>query len=57
MFPPYDVLHIDLLGRDPIKIKEAISSANPPRAVVIPFEGLPIESAQQLLKDCGLWLL
>ena len=57
ILPPYKVLHLDLLGRDVPRIKDALSSKEPPKAIVVPYEDLSVQDAAQLLKDCGLWIL
>ena len=54
---PYKVLHVDLLGRDIVRLKDAIASKEPPKALVIPNEGLTVADAIDLLKNIGLWIL
>lgn len=55
--PPYKVLHADLLGRDVARLKDALASKEPPKALVIPYEGLAVADAVTLLKDIGLWII
>ncbi len=57
MLAPYKVLHIDLLGRDVNKVKEAVASRDPPKVIVVPYEGMRIEDAVSFLQDTGLWML
>ena len=57
IFPPYAVLHTELLGNDPVKIKEAVESKEPPKVIIVPYEGMSVDQAHKMLQDSGLWIL
>ena len=50
IMPPAKVLHVDLLGSDGNKLKEAMESSDPPMVVVIPYY-LPVPEAIELLTE------
>jgi len=57
MLPPYAVLHVELLGYDSSKLRDALASKDKPQVVIIPSEGLTSADAQKLLRDSGLWFI
>lgn len=57
LWPPYQVLHIDLLGADSEKIRQALASKERPQAVVFPRQGRTAAHTKDLLIDCNLWLM
>ena len=54
--PPSKVLHIDLLGGDAKRLKEAVEARDSPMVVVLPYR-MPVADATSLLKAAGLWFL
>ena len=54
---PGMVLHADLLAYDPHLLAEAAQSSDPPKAIVIPSEGITPEQAKQFLQDAHQWFI
>ena len=58
LWPPYQVLHTDLLAGDPLKIKEAqVDKKAAPMVVIFPRQGRSAGDTIQLLKESELWFL
>lgn len=55
--PPYKVLHTDLIGNDPEKLKDALTAQDKPMAIVIPHETITPAAAKRFLMKSGLWFL
>lgn len=55
MWPPYVVLHSELINHDANQLKSVISSAEKPKVIVVAHEGMPEGAAETLLKESGLW--
>ncbi len=51
------ILHSEILAHQPAKIKEAVSSKNAPKVLVLPTEGLSAADAEKILKESGLWFI
>jgi hypothetical protein len=56
-FSPMSVLHVDVLGRDVVKIKDALSDSAKPHVVVMPHEGITPDEVTSILKQTGLWFI
>jgi len=57
---PYKVVHAELLGYDPIKLKQSIEGkekADLPYAIIIPKDFNNLQKAKKLMIDSGLWLI
>lgn len=46
-----------MIGADAAKLRDAMTSSEPPMVIVLPTEGLTTANAEKLLKDSGLWYL
>jgi len=57
LLPPARVLHTELMGHDPVKLKEAAASSKKPLAIVVPTEGMTSAQAKKMLQGAGLWYL
>lgn len=57
IIPPYKVLHANILGNDPVKIKEAVTSTEPPMAIVVSAEDVSVGDTEKILRASGLWVL
>jgi hypothetical protein len=54
---PYKVLHVDLMDWDPAKLRQAMTSKEPPQAVVVPKDFADPAKAKKLLSEAGLWYI
>lgn len=55
--PPFKVLHAELMGYDPLKVKEAVGAKEPPLAVVFPKDFADPSRPKRLLSEAGLWFM
>ena len=55
VIPPFKVLHTELMGHDPNKIKDAVMSNEPPMAIVVPKDFDNPQKAKEVLSKAGLW--
>lgn len=54
---PYKVLHVDLMDWDASKLHEAMTSKEPPQAVVVPKDFQDPSRPKKLLSESGLWYI
>lgn len=57
VWPPFIVLHSELINHDAAQLKSVVSSDEKPMVVVVAHEGMPVGAAESLLKESGLWLV
>lgn len=57
ILPPFKVLHAQVMGFDPAKIKDAVTSKEPPFVVILPKDFTDSTKPKRILSDAGLWYL
>lgn len=57
VFAAPSVLHIDVMGRDPVKLLDAVSGKTKPDVIVFPQEGMTAAETKALLIKTDMWVV